>query len=301
MKRYVGLILAIGFAIVGITMAFNQYKAKSTEAARDANFARIKLEYLERVGWIRSIPDEKSYRDEVQTFLRWYFSEINEHLNKFQGNKKFDGYLSELGKRGVSEAQLAEKKAYFEYTKRVFDLLREGNYNPAWTSSDKGMRLDIVSIKPMVSAGNAVIRFPIVLWGAQRVMREDGKLKKMMTSANFNITWKLLDEKGKLLGEVNVAGDPTMKVDFPERMIPEFPAQMVLGHYDFEPVPANAKNAEITFSVTSRSATGGEAFANFVWKVPVPPEWKLRPGEEWKGATESVRSQEEIDGKQAKY
>jgi hypothetical protein len=40
--------------------------------------------------------------------------------------------------------------------------------------------------------------------------------------------------------------------------------------------------------------------ANFVWKIDAPAEWKLKPGEKWEGAEESVRPAEEIDPAAAK-
>ena len=86
-----------------------------------------------------------------------------------------------------------------------------------------------------------------------------------------------------------------MKIDYPESFIAEFPPQMAFGHYDLDLVPANATQAEVTFIVTSRAATGGEAVASFVWKLDVPREWRLQAGQEWKGAEESTRTDEEIN------
>src|SRR5690348_4173257 len=97
MKRYLGLIVGVVIFFVIALKVYGNYKDKTIEAERQADAARIKTDYLERVGWIRSNPDEKSYKEEVSTFFRWYFKEINEHLNRFHGNKDFDNYLSEKG------------------------------------------------------------------------------------------------------------------------------------------------------------------------------------------------------------
>lgn len=302
MKRYLGILFAIAFAITGVSMAFSKYKAKSIDNDRNVNMARIKQEYLERAGWIRSNPDAQGYKSEVQTFFRWYFNEVNEHLNRFQGNTDFDDYLGELASRsasGAGDSQLEQKKAYYEYTRKVFDQFKDGRYAPEWSATDKGMRLDIVSATPAMNGGSPAVRYQLVLWGAQRQLREDGRMKKMVTSASFSVSWRLFDKRGKLLGEMSASGDPSMKVDFPERMIAEFPPQMVLGYFDMDLVPADVKDIEMSILVSSRSPSGGDAQASFVWKRTAPDDWKLRPGEEWKGATESFRSQEEIDGKSA--
>ncbi|HZN93537.1 MAG TPA: hypothetical protein VFB81_12575, partial [Myxococcales bacterium] len=86
--------------------------------------------------------------------------------------------------------------------------------------------------------------------------------------------------------------DLSGKVDWPERYIAEFPPQMILGHYDLDLLPAEVKNMEITFKVSSRASTGGEAVANFVWKLETPGEWKLKPGEKWEGASETTAPME---------
>lgn len=298
MKRYLGIILAVAFFVVAIAFTYNKYKTKAVEADRDANAARLKSDYLERVGWIRSNPDEKAYKDEVGTFFRWYFTQVNEHLNRFGGNREFDEYLKELDKRaekGGKEQQMADKKAFYEYVRKIFDQMKAGTYSPVWSASDKGMRLDVLSTESVAVSGQPQVRYQLVLWGAQREMREDGKVKKMSTSASFGAAWKLFDEKGKLLGEMTASGDPSMKIDFPERFIAEFPPQMVIGHYDIDLVPAEVKTMEITFTVSSRSSSGGDINSTFLWKLDPPAEWKLQSGEAWKGAQESVRPEEEID------
>ena len=80
-------------------VGINKFKAKSAELEREQNFSRIQKEYLERVGWIRSDPDEKGYKNNVLSFLHWYFVQIDEHQTRFGLSKKFDAYLDELDKR----------------------------------------------------------------------------------------------------------------------------------------------------------------------------------------------------------
>ena len=296
-------------AIIGVVAVafggYRKYRVKTLEADRQLDAARIQREYLERVGWIRSNPDQKLYRDEVRPFLRWYFQEVADHKRRFHESLNYDDYLRELNARSDSPAeQLADKRAYYEYTRKVFDELRGGLYGPAWSGTDKGMRLDVRSAAVENITGKPRIRVDLVLWGAQRELREDatsaagivvGARKRMLTSASFTMTWRLLDAGGKLIGELNAAGDPSMKVDFPERFIAEFPPQMVLGFYPVDPIPAEVAKIDMVFTVASRSPFGGEAGANFRWALEAPSDWKLSPGEKWEGAEESTRSEEEIN------
>ena len=79
MKRYIGLI--VGFVVVagGAWYLVSSYSAKVRDAERDMAAQRIRADYLERVGWIRSNPDEKSYKEEVNPFFRAYFNQVDEH------------------------------------------------------------------------------------------------------------------------------------------------------------------------------------------------------------------------------
>ena len=296
MKRYFGLILVIAGILIGAVMSYRTASARAQDAQRSADFTRLQKDYLERVGWIRTNPDEASYRQEVSPFFKVYFEQVASHQDRYRLSKEFDAYLAELESRGDERA--ADKKSFYEYTRKVFDQMREGRYKPVWTATDKGMRLDVLSSDVVMVLNKPQVRLQLVLWGAQREERTDGKVKKMVTSASFKTQWKLTDARGKLLGEMN-ADDPSMKVDFPERFIAEFPPQMVLGHYDIDLVPNEVKKMDITFTVSSRAASGGDATATYVWKLDVPADWRLGEGQKWEGAEVTERAEEEIDPSKA--
>ncbi len=298
MKRSFGLIVVIvGVLAVGY-FAFQAYEDKSVELDRAGDLARIQNNYYERIGWIRTNPDARSYRDEVTSFFRWYFKEINDHQNRYGGNKAFDDYLKEIEARSerLSDSQVEERKRVYAQVKQVFDQFKNGSYAPVYTHSDDGLRFDIMSADVKMIDGEPKIHLPIVLWGAMREEREDDrKMRKMVTSANFSALWRLYDAKGKLVGEMNVSGDPTNKIDHPERFVKHFPAQVVLGQYDIDLLPNEVSRVEMDFTVTSRSSFGGEARGNFTWKLDAPAAWKLKEGEAWRDAQEDVRPLEEID------
>src|SRR5262245_45905704 len=144
MKRYLPLAAVVLLVGVVAQRAYSSFSEMKFNAQRDANLARIQKEYLERVGWLRVNPEEKDYRDDVVTFFRWYFGEIAEHHQRFEGNPKFDSYLLELEERqvaGQQDSQLAQKKKAFQDTFKVLEAMRSGTYSPLWTGTDKGLRL----------------------------------------------------------------------------------------------------------------------------------------------------------------
>lgn len=300
MKRNFGVVLiVVGVIVAGVlatTRAGNRAKAAEGEAA----LASLQKEYLERVGWMRANPDPAAYRTELPGFFKGYFTKVEEYRKRTGGRPEFDEYLEGQAKREGKDDKAAERKARFDFVKGVFDSMRTGKYQPVWTGSDKGLRLDVVTAEPVMDAGEPKIRYVLALWGAQRSLVDEQKAKRMVTSASIATTWKLTDAKGKLLGEMT-AGEPSRKIDFPELYIPTFPPQMVLGYYDVDLVPADVAKMEIVFTVSSRAQSGGEARAELKWPVDtVPTEWKLGAGMEWKGATTSERPEEEIDPSKAR-
>lgn len=296
MKRYVGVIVALVAIIAGFVIVSSRASDSVDRAAAAEAFAERKVTYLERVGWLRNNPDEKAYLQEVNPFLRLWFTGIEEHHQRYGGNPEFDDYLQRVEARAQSgeKRKGADPKVFYNYVRAQFDALRSNKYAPTFTGTDKGMRLDVTTEETMV-AGEPHVRYRVLLWGPQREIKSDGRLSRMVTSATFGVGWKFTDARGKLLAEMN-ATDPSMKIDWPEQFIAEFPPQMVFGHYDVGLVPHEVDKAEITFTVISRAQTGGEALAKYVWRLDVPAEWKLQRGQQWVGAEETTRELEEIGG-----
>ncbi|MCA3014858.1 MAG: hypothetical protein INH41_20935 [Myxococcaceae bacterium] len=310
MKRYFGILVAVVFVIVGIVFTMRKWEEKTTETKRDLAIAKLRQEYLERVAWIRNIPEQKAYNTEVNSFLRWYFRELGELVNEFRLNRNHDDYLLELEEKSGKKSQFteyesgpgkdrsADKKAAYEATRKLWDLMKSGEYGAWWTGTSNGVRLDILSAD---SKGDQ-IHMPVVAWGLPREERVDEKkVRRVIVNGSFKFNWKLFDEKGKLIAEIPGEGGPDGRVDWPERYMKFFPSMVVFGSYDIDKLPPEAKTAEITWTISARSPSGGDINASYLWKGEIPADWKLAAGETWKGAQESIRPEEEIDpSKQAK-
>lgn len=302
MKRYFGIIIALVGVTAAIIFASRTYETMKVDSARDLNAARIRADYLERAAWLRNVPDQKAYISENQTFLAWYFKEVTAHLNKYGGNREFDDYLKELDTRSAKYSKEDdgkkddEKKVVYAYTRKVFDQFRKGDYAPYWTATSQGIRLDIVSADTERIGGEEKIHLPVVVWGLPREERVDDRgTRRVSVNAAFRFNWKLFDEKGKLIAEIPGEGGPDSRVDWPDRFVKFFPPQVVIGHYDIDRLPAETKTAEIEWTITSRTPTGGDLAATFSWKGEVPAAWKMAAGEVWKGAQDSIRPEDEID------
>jgi hypothetical protein len=305
MKRY----FAIAVVLVGISasiyFATKEWDKNTAEHQRDQSALKLRADFLERVPMLRSQPEEKAYRSEVQTFLAWYFKEVNEHLARHGGNKKFDDYLLELEDRSSkkstkaddgSKEKIEDKKIVYEYSRKIFDQMKGGTYAPLYTQTSSGVRFDILSADVEHVGGEEKIHLPLVVWGLPREERiDDRKVKRISTSGTFKFNWKLFDEKGKLIGELPGDGGPNSRVEWPDRYVKFFPPSVLLGHYDVDKLPQQAKVVEMSFSISGRTPTGGDVSANYTWKMDVPASWKLAAGETWKGATEAERPEDEIN------
>ena len=308
------LLVVCGLCAVGVV---NWRRAEAQELAlqRELAASKLRADALERLGWIRSIPEQKQYQEEVQAFFKWYFEGVDGYRKRFNLSPGFDEYLGELqqrkaqekeelenlpvppgGRRAVPPPSRVDPRAFYDAEKALFDRMHTGKYVPLFSGTDKGMRLDVVGADVSAAGGKPRVRLPLVLWGAQRYTKEEehSVKKRVVTSADIAATFRLLDSAGKLVAEMT-AGSPGMKNDFPERLIAEFPPQAVLAQYEFERVPAGVAQMEATFSVRSRAPSGGDANATYTWRTAVPEEWRLGPGEVWEGAQESERSQEDIN------
>ncbi|MFY0575623.1 hypothetical protein ACN28S_15780 [Cystobacter fuscus] len=118
MKRYFGFIVLIVGVILAAVVTTRASSARALEAQRDADFARVQKDYLERVGWLRVNPDEKAYRQELAPFFKAYFTQVDAHQDRYKLGKTYDAYLAELEKRGDKDDRVQDRKAFYEYTRR---------------------------------------------------------------------------------------------------------------------------------------------------------------------------------------
>jgi hypothetical protein len=309
------LLVVVGFCAVGV-VGWRRTEAQTLLLQRELAASRLRADALERLGWIRSIPEQKQYQEEVEAFFKWYFEGVDAYRKRFNLSPGFDEYLAELEQRKAQDKELenlptlpdgrratpsasrsaVDPQAFYAAEKALFDRMHTGKYVPIFSGTDKGMRLDVVGADVSAAGGKPHVRLPLVLWGAQRYTKEDERTgkKRVMTSADISASFRLLDSTGKLVAEMT-AGAPGLKNDFPERLIAEFPPQVVLAQYEFERVPAGVAQMEATFNVRSHAPSGGDANASYTWRTPVPEEWRLGPGEVWEGAQETTRSAEDIN------
>ena len=289
------LVVLVGGGFFGLTT----YRKKSTEYENRLDLDRIRREWLERQPLARQLDAPDKYRFEQQQLFKWYFNELTEHYNKFQGLKDYERVGNDLEDKKrtkkMKDAEYALLSERYKGTKDFWELAKANKYDPVFTAVDKGLRFDIYKVESIADPKEPKLRLSYALWGAQRKWSVDssggGKVMKLNVNAAFHeLSVVGLDGDGKEITRMTAAGDP-YKIDNPERFIEEFPPGIVFGSYDLPKIPSNVITVEVTWDIGTRSVlTGEEVSGKFVWKQPLPSEWK---GGDWADAKEQIREEPE--------
>src|SRR5450432_971235 len=92
------LLVVAGLCAVGV-VGWRRDQAQQVTLQRELAASKLRADALERLGWIRSVPDQKQYQEEVQSFLKWYFEGVDAYRKRFDLSPAFDEYLGELEQR----------------------------------------------------------------------------------------------------------------------------------------------------------------------------------------------------------
>src|SRR5450755_1048217 len=101
------LLVVVGFCAVGV-VGWRRTEAQTLLLQRELAASRLRADALERLGWIRSIPEQKQYQEEVQSFFKWYFEGVDGYRKRFNLSPGFDEYLGELQQRKAQEKEELE-------------------------------------------------------------------------------------------------------------------------------------------------------------------------------------------------
>ena len=93
-------IVAVAVVVLGGTgFGFSAFNKKNTELQHRMGLERIRREWLERQPFARTLSTPDKYRFEQAQLFKWYFSELTDHYNQFQGFKDYERFGDELEER----------------------------------------------------------------------------------------------------------------------------------------------------------------------------------------------------------
>lgn len=295
-------ILILGGGLVAATFfALDAHEKQVTDLEYELQLSALRNQYVERSGWVRSIPAEERWRDEFISLNRWYESQWTALHNRFPGRGTVDAVAAAIEAEAAAGSQNAAlKKEFFDHAKGFQKTLASGHYLPIAHHVESGVRLDLLDMKKVVHEGRNALRVDLAIWGAPRQTIEgraqgEATRKMVLDFALRSLSVEFIDDKDKLIGGGDT-GAPEILIDYPERWIPAFPPQAALGTWWIEPMPAETKDVLLTIAGEIRSGATGSMPVNMEWRLPAKEGWKLGEGQAFEG-DERVMPEEAMDRK----
>jgi hypothetical protein len=300
MKKLLFVALPAGLAILAAAGMFSALRSRGEAAAAQLERAQLKREFVERAGVGRAIPVDRidEWRDEAAALFRWYLEQLAAIRNRHPSVPPAPSGAAAAAEERKGKLNEKEKASYDEWQKLAdgrFALLKEARYAPLFTSTAEGMRLDLLATQTgqHPAGGGPGLRIDFALWGVPRRVEKDKQgdvtTTRVLLPAVFRrIAFRMLDEKGKLYGEMNGPGEPFQKLVDPERWVEDFPPGVVFGSWWVDLLPREAMITEMELELALRGANGNERTALFKFTIPVREEWRLAPGAAYQAETREV-------------
>lgn len=286
-----------GTVLAGALYAFDAHNTQVARLDLEAQKARLRAAYVERMSFAYSLPSADRYRDEFASATKWYEAELTDLYNRHPGvAHDADAALrsiEEQEKTGkIKVDQAAGRKEFHEITKGFYQLIKSGRYAPLQSTPAMGVRLDLLGMRRESYEGKSRVRIDAVVWGAPRrelVTKADGKGANVKVSLDYlpkKLSFEFIDGGKKLLGG-GETGAPTFLVDYPERFVPDFPPQAALAVWYVDPFPREAASVSMKIDSEIRSPTGAA--------IPFTTALTFTPDEALKlGANEKFEGEERV-------
>ncbi len=330
MNPLLRLVLLIA-AVIGVGgYALHEYLHQKTEFEAKLDLARIERTFDERAPAAREMTQAEEYGDEMRGLLKWYFSAIRDHDNRYPEFRDHDrGWADIQHKHEVGKIKGPEYDAFKVNRDLVMDLYKElsgSGYDPVLGGSSVGQHFDIWKLERVTQDGKPKVRIDFAWWGPQfkDELEERADTTAQVHHKIVNATVSALDitlegdkpepkekpgkkgKKGKAKAkdeeQANVfhgelhGGEPETKIPDPGRYADLFPENVVLGPYWLDLFPHEATKMHLEISTVTRTVQGHELLSKFSWDTPLKDDWKLGQGETWEGATVETRDADDEGG-----
>jgi hypothetical protein len=310
MNPVVRLIVLIVAVIAVGGFGVQQYVQRKTDYEAQLDLQRVQREWDQRAPAARELPSNEDYGDEMRGLLRWYFSQLTDHDNRFPDERDHEhGWKDIQHKKQVQAIKPVEfdaLSANHDEVLAVYKDLQHG-YSPIYSGASSGQHFDFLRIEKQMHDNKPMLRIDFAWWGPQR--REDVNrsqeggqvVRRTVVNATVeSLTFSLFDDKGKLYGEVT-GGEPQEKIPDPDRYVDLFPPNVVLGTWWIDLFPHEAQKMDVKLTASTRTVQGHDLVGSYTWSLPVKDDWKIGEGAKWEGATEEERDTEEPPAPGAKH
>lgn len=281
LRVLVPIVLAGVVVVLGIAQLRSRGKAEAFRLEREA----LGREMVERSAVARGAAGPQG-AEEARAVVRWWMEGVAALKNRYPKQAA----APDRPRPGAKQKDKDPEEAWRRYVDERLDALRAG-YAPALSGADQGLRLDVLSIRggEHPDTHERALRVDFAVWGApRRLDREAGTPGErpafhVAVPLSFRqLSFRFLDASGKTYGEMTGSGEPYLIVKDPERFSAELPPGVALGTWWVEPFPREAARVEMSVALQAQGMTSAALAPAFRWELPVPEEWKLRPGESFR-------------------
>ena len=284
LRVLVPIVLAGVVVMVGIAQLTARGRTEAFRSEREA----LRREMVERAAVARGLPGAQGV-EEARAVVRWWLDAMAALRNRFPKQSA----ASEPPRKEKDAKGKDDEGAWRRYADERLDVLRAG-YAPTVSAVDQGLRLDVLALRggEHPETHDRALRIDFALWGVpRRIDRESGSpaerpVLHLSVPVSFRqLAFRFIDASGKTYGEMSGAGEPYMLLKDPERFSGELPPGIVLGTWWVEPFPREAVRVEVSVALQVQGTSSAALTPTFRWELPVPEEWKLRPGESFRAET----------------
>ncbi len=284
LRVLVPVVLAGMVVVLGISQLSSRGKAEAFRLEREA----LRREMVERATVARGLSGPQGV-EEARAAVRWWIESVAALRNRFPKQGAAPARPRAAGKEAAGKEKDPEE-AWRRYADERLEALRAG-YAPSLSAVDQGLRLDVLAVRAgeHPDTHERALRVDFALWGVpRRLDREvntpgDRQAYRISVPVSFRqLSFRFLDANGKTYGEMGGSGEPYLVLKDPERFSGDLPPGIVLGTWWVEPFPREAARVEMSLGVQVQGMTAAALAPAYRWELPVPEEWKLRPGESFR-------------------
>src|SRR6478736_4068926 len=199
-------------------------------AARNLAVEHSRSQFAQRAAVVRGAPDLERYRSEQKQLLRAWFAEQTDLGNRWPALRGQAAPFVPPAPR-VKGGDLRE---YQELAEAGVGAWREGRLELQQSALSGGLRVDLLKV---TKNGNHLAA-DLAIWGApQEIEVEETRDGRQLQKASVPLTFRGLslrffDADGKLIAEMPGEGEPSLRLDLPERLVHDAPPGLVLARYE---------------------------------------------------------------------
>jgi hypothetical protein len=264
-------------------LAARAWSDAADAAAQKLAQEHARSQFAQRAAIVRAAPDVERYRADLKALLRNWFADQADIRNRFP---LLRGQTAPF----VPPPPKGDLREWAELADGQIGAWREGKLDLLETAQSQGLRLDLLRVRA-VATPQPHLAVDVAVWGSPEETQveetDQGKQTSRLTVPLVfkGLSLRFFDAGGRLAARVDGAGEPALRLDLPERLVPDAPPGLVLGRYEVPLFPPGAAQVEWTLAAQVHSPSGEARLAAATWKTPADPAWA---GAAWSEADKVV-------------